>query len=56
MVKDSNYSLYKVLKSLTSGANSHSSIIDRNIKELHDALLHGVVLHQFRQGLKLLLD
>lgn len=34
----------------------HSSIIERNIKELHDALLHGVGPHQFRQGLRLMLD
>lgn len=56
MRKDSDYSLYKVLKTLTSGDNGNGSIIEININMLHQALLHGVCPHQFRQGLKLLLD
>jgi len=56
MRKDSDYSLYKALKTLTSGNNANGSIIELNINLLHQALLHGVSPSQFRQGLKLLLD
>ncbi|MFX1500757.1 MAG: hypothetical protein ACFFDH_07310 [Promethearchaeota archaeon] len=56
MKKDSNYSLYKVLKKLTSGDNGTRSILELNINLLHQALLHGICPHQFRQGLKLLKD
>lgn len=54
--KESDYSLYKVLKTLTSGDNGNGSIIELNINFLHQALLHGISPSQFRQGLKLLLD
>ena len=54
--KDPDYSLYKVLESLTSGKSSRSSLLERNIKVLHQALLHGVGPHQFRQGLGVMLD
>ncbi len=56
MRSDSEYSLYKVLKTLTSGDNGNGSILELNINLLHQALLHGVCPHQFRQGLKLLID
>ena len=56
MLKDSGYSLYKVLKTLASGNNGNGSILELNINLLHQALLHGVCPHQFRQGLKLLID
>ena len=56
MLKDSDYSLYKILKTLTLGKNDDNSIIELNINFLHQALLHGVSPNQFRQGLKLLLD
>ncbi|MFW9990190.1 MAG: hypothetical protein ACFFC3_16230 [Candidatus Odinarchaeota archaeon] len=56
MQKDSDYSLYKVLKTLTLENNGVKSIIELNINFLHQALLHGVSPNQFRQGLKLLLD
>jgi len=54
--KDPNFSLYKVLKSLTSGISTDHSIIEQNIKVLHQALLHGVGPHQFRQGLGVMQD
>ena len=54
--KDSDYSLYKVLKTLTSGDNGNSSIIELNINLLHQGLLHGICPHQFRQVLKILLE
>ncbi|MFX1365886.1 MAG: hypothetical protein ACFFCE_17385 [Promethearchaeota archaeon] len=56
MKKDPNYSLYKVLKNLTSEDNGTRSILELNINLLHQALLHGICPHQFRQGLKLLVD
>ena len=56
MIKDSEYSLYKVLMSLTSGNNGNESILELNIKMLHQALLHGVGPHQFIQGLKILVE
>ena len=56
MIKDSEYSLYKVLMSLTSGNNENESILELNIKMLHQALLHGVGPHQFIQGLKILVE
>lgn len=55
-LKDFGFSLYKVLKSLTSGSCSHDSILKRNVKVLHQALLHGVGPHQFRQGLRVMID
>lgn len=55
-LEDPNYSLYEVLKSLTSGNNGDHSILERNVVLLHQALLHGIGPHQFRQGLKIMLD
>ena len=54
MIKDSKYSLYKVLTSLTSGNNENDSILELNIKMLHQALLHGVTPHQFVQDLRIM--
>lgn len=55
-LKDPDFSLYKVLESLTSNNSANGSILERNVKELHQALLHGVGPHQFRQGLRVMLD
>ena len=55
-LKDTDFSLYKALNSLTSGTSSHRLILERNIKFLHQALLHGVGPHHFRQALKVMLD
>jgi len=56
MVKDPSFSLYKTLKPLTSGSSANRAIKELNIKGLHQALLHGVGPHQFRQGLRVMLD
>ena len=54
-LKDQEFSLYDALDSLTSDGSSYKSILGQNIKGLHQALLHGVGPHQFRQGLKVML-
>jgi hypothetical protein len=51
MIKDDNFSLYKVLKRLT---REEMTIQQINVKFLHQALLHGVTPHQFVQGLRLM--
>ncbi|MFX1501405.1 MAG: hypothetical protein ACFFDH_10635 [Promethearchaeota archaeon] len=56
MIKDLNYSLFKVLKSLKVSEGHKKINLGRNIKELHQALLHGISLNQFRQGLKIMSD
>ncbi|MFX0034263.1 MAG: hypothetical protein ACFE9I_01320 [Candidatus Hermodarchaeota archaeon] len=53
MIKDSEFSLYHLLKPLASTTNSNDKM---NIKKIHQALLHGVTPHQYKQGLKILLE
>lgn len=53
MVKESEFSLYDLLRPLASASKFKDKM---NIKALHQALLHGVTPHQFKQGLKILIE
>ncbi|MFX1595389.1 MAG: hypothetical protein ACFFBK_04925 [Promethearchaeota archaeon] len=53
MVKDTDFSLYDLLKPLASTSKSKDKM---SINALHQALLHGVTPHQYKQGLKILLE
>ncbi|MFX0141634.1 MAG: hypothetical protein ACFFDN_48805 [Candidatus Hodarchaeota archaeon] len=57
MLKEGNFSVYKVLKELTSEIEEQETSLDEiNVKMMHRALLHGITLHQFIEGLKLFLE
>ncbi len=53
MVKDADFSLYELLKPLSSASKSRDKM---NIKALYQALLHGVTPSQYNQGLKILYE
>jgi len=56
-LKDGNFSVYKVLKELTSEIQEEViSIEEVNIRMMHRALLYGVTPHQFVEGLKMFLE
>ena len=55
-LKEADFSVYKVLKELTSEIQEAPSIEEINIKMMHRALLHGVTPHQFIEGLRMLLE
>ena len=58
-LKEEKFSVYKTLKKLISriqpGRNP-DTLIDLNIKKMHQALLYGVTPQQLIQGLKILLE
>lgn len=56
-LKDDDFSVYKILKELTSEIKEEDpSIEEINIKMMHRALLHGINPHQFVEGLKMFLE
>lgn len=56
-LKDSEFSVYKVLKALSTEIQEEKlSIEEINIKMMHRALLHGVTPHQFVEGLKMFFE
>ena len=55
-LKDDGFSVYKILKELTSEIKEEETSIEEiNIKMMHRALLHGINPYQFVEGLKILL-
>ncbi|MFX1312593.1 MAG: hypothetical protein ACFFHD_08285 [Promethearchaeota archaeon] len=56
-LKDSKFSVYKVLKALNTEIQEEElSIEEINIKMMHRALLHGVTPYQFVEGLKMFFE
>ena len=58
-LKEEKFSVYKTLKKLISRiqpGKKPDTLIDLNIKMMHQALLYGVTPQQLIQGLKILLE
>jgi hypothetical protein len=55
-IKNSDFSLYKLLEQIVSKVENKENVEELHIKYMHHALLNGVTPKQFIQGLRILLE
>ncbi len=56
MLKNSDFSLYNILKQIVSKVENKENVEELHIKCMHQALLNGITPRQFVQGLRILLE